>query len=112
MSEDGIRKKNAFLDVVRYDTSSVRDELIRVKDLIDKYNKDTKPENWRRVKDHAESAMERLMEIRKYIHRHLNIIRYLVKNPRLDPDRFVNFYINYRGDLLSEAPHIDAEYNQ
>jgi|ERR671911_1484976 hypothetical protein len=112
MSEDDIRKKNAFLDVVRYDTSSVRDELIRVKDLVDKYNKDTKPENWRRIKDHAEYAMERLMEIRKYIHRHLNIIRYLVKNPRLDPDRFVNFYINYRGDLLSEACHIDAEYNQ
>lgn len=59
-----------------------------------------------------QSAIERLMEIRKYIHRHLNIIRYLVKNPRLDPDRFVNFYINYSGDLLSEASHIDAEYNQ
>lgn len=66
----------------------------------------------RRIKDHAESAMERLMETRKYIHRHLNIIRYLVKNPRLDPDRFVNFYIKCSVDLLSEASHIDAEYNQ
>ena len=112
MSEDNIRKKNSFLYVIRYDTSIIQDKLVRLKDLIDKYNGDPKPERWERVKEHSKSEMKRLEEIRKYIHRHLEIIAYLVKNPRLDPGKFDYVYIKYSVDLFYDAYYMDPEYDQ
>jgi hypothetical protein len=44
MSENDIRKKNSFLYVIRYDTSIIKDKLVRLKDLISKYDEDPKPE--------------------------------------------------------------------
>jgi hypothetical protein len=112
MSEDNIRKKNSFLYVIRYDTSIIQDKLVRLKDLIDKYNGDPKPERWERVKEYSKSEMKRLEEIRKYIHRHLEIIAYLVKNPRLDPGKFDYVYIKYSVDLFYDAYYMDPEYDQ
>jgi hypothetical protein len=112
MSENDIRKKNCFLYVIRYDTSIIKDKLVRLKDLIDKYNRDPKPEKWERVKEYSQSEMKRLEEIRKYIPRHLEIIRYLVKNPRLDPGKFDYVYIKYSVDLFYDAYYMDPEYDQ
>lgn len=112
MSEDDIRKKNSFLFVIRYDTSIFMDKLVRLKDLIDKYNGDPKPEKWESVKEYSKSEIKRLEEIRKYIHRHLGIIMYLVKNHRLDPGKFDYVYIKYTVDLFYEAYYVDPEYDQ
>ena len=57
-------------------------------------------------------SYQRSEEIRKYIHRHLEIIRYLVKNPRLDPGRFDYVYIKYSVDLFYDAYYMDPEYDQ
>ena len=57
-------------------------------------------------------SYQRLEEIRKYIHRHLEVIRYLVKNPRLDPGKFDYVYIKYSIDLLYDAYYMDPEYDQ
>jgi hypothetical protein len=112
MSEDDIREKNSFLYVIRHDTSIIKDKLVRLEDLIDKYNRDPKPEKWERVKEYSKSEMKRLEEIRKYIHRHLDIIRYLVKNHRLDPDKFDYVYIKYSVDLFYDAYYMDPQYDQ
>jgi hypothetical protein len=112
MSEEDITKKNCFLYVIRYDTSRVKDGLVRLKDLIDKYNDDPKPEKWEHVKEYSLSEMKRLEEIRKYIYRHLEIIRYSVKNHRLDPGKFDYVYIKYGGDLFYDAYYMNPEYDQ
>lgn len=97
---------------MHYDTANIKDKLLRLKDLIDKYNGDPKPEKWERVKEYSKSEMKQLEEIRKYIHRHLEIIRYLVKNHRLDPDKFDYVYIKYSIDLFYDAYYMDPEYDQ
>jgi hypothetical protein len=112
MSDHDIRKKNCFLYVIRYDSSIIKDKLVRLKDLIDKYNEDPKPEKWEHVKEYSKSEMKRLEEIRKYIHRHLDIIRYLVKNHRLDPGKFDYVYIKYSVDLFYDAYYMDPQYDQ
>jgi hypothetical protein len=112
MSEDDIRKKNSFLYVIRYDTFIIKDKLVRLKDLIDKYNGDPKPEKWESVKEYSKSELKRLEEIRKYIQRHLGIILYLVKNHRLDPGKFDYVYIKFSVDLFYEAYYVEPEYDQ
>ena len=112
MREEDAKKKNCFLYVASYDTSTIKDELGNLKDRIDKYNGDPKPDNWERVKEYSKSEMGRLEEIRKYIHRHLEIIRYLVKNHRLDPGKFDYVYIKYSVDLFYDAYYMDPEYDQ
>jgi hypothetical protein len=112
MRDEDITKKNCFLYVIHYDTVSTKDELQRLKDLIDKYNGDPQREKWERVKEYSKSEMKRLEEIRKYIHRHLEIIRYLVKNHRLDPGKFDYVYIKYSVDLFYDAYYMDPEYDQ
>jgi hypothetical protein len=112
MSEDDIRKKNSFLYVIHYDTSVIKDKLVRLKNIIDKYEDDPKPEKWEHVKEYSQSEMKRLEEIRKYIHRHLEIIGYLVKNHRLDPGKFDYVYIKYSVDLFYDAYYMDPEYDQ
>jgi hypothetical protein len=112
MSEDDIRKKNCFLYVIRHDTSIIKDKLVRLENLIDKYNGDPKPEKWEHVKEYSKSEVKRLEEIRKYIYRHLDIIRYLVKNHRLDPGKFDYVYITYSVDLLYDAYYMDPQYDQ
>ncbi|HEX2170773.1 MAG TPA: hypothetical protein VHF65_10790 [Nitrososphaera sp.] len=105
-------KKNCFLYVVSYDTSTIKEELVKLKDLIDKYNGDPKPEKWDRVKEYSNSESKRLEEIRKYIFRHLDIIRSLVKNHRLDPGKFDYVYIKYSVDLFYDAYYMDPQYDQ
>ena len=112
MSEDDIRKKNSFLYVIHYDTSVIKGKLVRLKNIIDKYEDDPKPEKWEHVKEYSQSEMKRLEEIRKYIVRHLEIIRYLVKNHRLDPGKFDYVYIKYSVDLFYDAYYMDPEYDQ
>lgn len=112
MRDEDITKKNCFLYVIHYDTVNIKDELQRLKDLIDKYNGDPQREKWERVKEYSKSEMKRLEEIRKYIHRHLEIIRYLVKNHRLDPGKFDYVYIKYSVDLFYDAYYMDPEYDQ
>ena len=112
MREEDITKKNCFLYVIHYDTASIKDELVRLKVLIDKYNGDPKREKWEHVKEYSKSEIKRLEEIRKYIHRHLEIIRYLVKNHRLDPGKFDYVYIKYTVDLFYDAYYMDPEYDQ
>jgi hypothetical protein len=112
MDEDDIIKKNSFLYVIRYDTSIIKYKLIELKDLIDKYNGDPKPEKWERIKEYCKSEMKRLEQIRQYIHRHLDIINYLVKNHRLDPGKFDYIYIKYSVDLFYDAYYMDPEYDQ
>ncbi len=112
MVESNITKKNCFLYVIQYDTATIKDELLRLKDLIDKYNGDPKPEKWERVKEYSKSEMKRLEEIRKYIHRHLEIINSLVKNHRLDPGKFDYVYIKYSVDLFYDTYYMDPEYDQ
>ena len=112
MSEDDIREKNSFLYVIRHDTSIIKDKLVRLKNLIDKYNEDPKPEKWEHVKEYSQFEMKQLEEIRKYILRHLGIIRYLVKNYRLDPGKFDYVYIKYSVDLFYDAYYTDPQYDQ
>lgn len=113
MREEDITKKNCFLYVIRYDTSRVKDGLVRLKDLIDKYSNDPKPEKWdSSVKEYSQSEMKQLEEIRKYIHRHLEIIRYLVKNSRLEPGKFDYVYIKFSVDLFYDAYYMDPKYDQ
>src|ERR671916_675134 len=112
MRDEDITKKNCFLYVIRFDTVNIKDELQRLKDLIDKYNGDPQREKWERVKEYSKSEMKRLEEIRKYIHRHLEIIRYLVKNHRLDPGKFDYVYIKYSVDLFYDACYMDPQYDQ
>jgi len=112
MSEDDIRKKNSFLYVIHYDTSVIKDKLVRLKNIIDKYEDDPKPEKWEHVKEYSQSEMKRLEEIRKYIVRHLEIIRSLVKNHRLDPGKFDYVYIKYSVDLFYDAYYMDPEHDQ
>jgi hypothetical protein len=110
--KDDIIKKNSFLYVIRYDTSSIKDKLMRLKNLIDKYNEDPKPEKWEHVKEYSKSEVKRLEEIRKYILRHLEIIGYLVKNHRLDAGKFDYVYIKYTVDLFYDAYYMDPQYDQ
>ncbi len=112
MREEDAKKKNCFLYVVSYDTSTIKGELEKLKDLIDKYNGDPKPEKWDRVKEYSNSESKRLEEIRKYIFRHLDIIRSLVKNHRLDPGKFDYVYIKYSVDLFYDAHYMDPQYDQ
>jgi hypothetical protein len=112
MGEEDITKKNCFLYVIHYDTASIKHELVRLKDLIDKYNGDPKLEKWERIKEYSKSEIKRLEEIRKYIHRHLEIIRNLVRNHRLDPGKFDYVYIKYSVDLFYDAYYMDPEYDQ
>jgi hypothetical protein len=112
MSENDIRKKDSFLFVIRYDTSIFVDKLVRLKDLIDKYDGDPKPEKWESVKEYSEVEIKRLEELRKYIHRHLGIIMHLVKNHRLDPGKFDYVYLKYTVDLFYDAYYVDPEYDQ
>src|SRR5829696_1983566 len=112
MSENDIRKKNSFLYVIRYDTSIIKDKLVRLKDLISKYDEDPKPEKWEHVKEYFQSEMKRLEEVRKYIYRHLDIIRHSVKNHRLDPGKFDYVYIKYSVDLFYDAYYMDPKYDQ
>ena len=112
MKEEDIKKKNCFLYVVSYDTSSIKDELVKLKDLIDKYNGDPKPETWERVKEQSKSEIKRLEDIRKYIFRHLDIIKSLVKNHRLDPGKFDYVYIKYSVDLFYDTCYMDPQYDQ
>ena len=112
MKEEDTRKKNCFLYVISYDTFSIKDKLLKLKDLIDKYNGDPKPEKWERVKEYSKSEMKRLEETRKYIVRHLDIIRSLVKNHRLDPGKFDYVYIKYSVDLFYDAYYMDPQYDQ
>ena len=112
MSEEDIRKKNSFLYVIRYDTYVIKDKLVGLKSLIDRYNDDPKPEKWEHVKEYSQSEMKRLEEIRKYILRHLEIIRSLVKNHRLDPGKFDYVYIKYSVDLFYDAYYMDPEHDQ
>jgi hypothetical protein len=112
MSENDIRKKDSFLFVIRYDTSIFVDKLVRLKDLIDKYDGDPKPEKWESVKEYSEVEIKRLEELRKYIHRHLGIIMHLVKNHRLDPGKFDYLYLKYTVDLFYDAYYVDPEYDQ
>ncbi|MDQ3903446.1 MAG: hypothetical protein M3247_07380, partial [Thermoproteota archaeon] len=109
---DDIIKKNSFLYVIRYDTSSIKDKLARLKDLIDKYSEDPKPEKWENVKGYSRSEMKWLEETRKYIIRHLDIIGYLVKNHRLDSGKFDYVYIKYTVDLFYDAYYMDPQYDQ
>ena len=112
MREEDAKKKNCFLYVVSYDTSTIKDELVKLKDLIDKYNGDPKPEKWNGVKEYSNSESKRLEEIRKYIFRHLDIIKSLVKNHRLDPGKFDYVYIKYSVDLFYDAHYMDPQYDQ
>jgi hypothetical protein len=112
MREEDAKKKNCFLYVVSYDTSTIKDGLVKLKDLIDKYNGDPKPEKWDRVKEYSNSESKRLEEIRKYIFRHLDIVRSLVKNHRLDPGKFDYVYIKYSVDLFYDAHYMDPQYDQ
>ena len=112
MREEDAKKKNCFLYVVSYDTSTVKDELVKLKDRIEKYNGDPKPENWERVKEYSKSEIKSLEEIRKYIFRHLDIIKSLVKNYRLDPGKFDYVYIKYSVDLFYDAYYMDPQYDQ
>ncbi|HJU35700.1 MAG TPA: hypothetical protein VJ695_11320 [Nitrososphaera sp.] len=112
MGDQDITKKNCFLYVIRYDTSSIKDGLVKLKDLIDKYNGDPKPEKWEHVKEYSKSEMNRLEEIRKYIVRYLDIIRHLVKNPRLDSGKFDYVYVKYSIDLFYDVYYMDPQYDQ
>jgi hypothetical protein len=112
MREEDAKKKNCFLYVVSYDTSTVKDELVKLKDRIEKYNGDPKPENWERVKEYSKSEIKSLEEIRKYIFRYLDIIKSLVKNHRLDPGKFDYVYIKYSVDLFYDAYYMDPQYDQ
>jgi hypothetical protein len=112
MREEDVKKKNCFLYVVSHDTSTIKDELVKLKDLIDKYEGDPKPDKWDRVKEYSNSESKRLEEIRKYIFRHLDIIRSLVKNHRLDPGKFDYVYIKYSVDLFYDAYYMDPQYDQ
>ena len=112
MSENDIRKKDSFLFVIRYDTSIFIDKLVRLKDLIDKYDGDPKPEKWESVKEYSKVEIKRLEELRKYIHRHLGIIMHLVKNHRLDPGKFDYVYLKYTVDLFYDVYYVDPEYDQ
>jgi hypothetical protein len=110
--KDDIVKKNSFLYVIRYDTSSIKDKLVRLKDLIDKYNEDPKSEKWDQVKEYCKLEMKRLEDIRKYIFRSLELIGYLVKNHRLDSGKFDYVYIKYSVDLFYDAYYMDPQYDQ
>jgi hypothetical protein len=112
MREEDAEKKNCFLYVASYDTSTIKDELVKLKDLIDKYNGDPKPDKWERAKEYCMSEIKRLEEIRIYIFRHLDVIRYLVKNHRLDPGKFDYVYIKYSVDLFYDAYYMDPQYDQ
>ena len=112
MRDEDVTKKNCFLYVISHDTSIFKSGLRRLKDLIDEYDGDPKPEKWRQVEEYSKSEMKRLEEIRKYIVRHLDIIRPLVKNHRLDPDKFDYIYIKYSVDLFYDAYFMDPQYDQ
>jgi len=112
MREEDSKKKNCFLYVVSYDTSTIKDGLVKLKDLIDKYNGDPTPDKWERVKEYSKSEIKRLEDTRKYIFRHLDIIRSLVKNHRLDPGKFDYVYIKYSVDLSYDAYYMDPQYDQ
>ena len=60
MREEDAKKKNCFLYVVSYDTYAIKDELVKLKDRIEKYNGDPKPENWERVKEYSKSEIKSL----------------------------------------------------
>jgi hypothetical protein len=53
-----------------------------------------------------------LEEIREYIFRHLDIIRSLVKNHRLEPGKFDYVYIKYSVDLFYDTYYMDPQYDQ
>jgi hypothetical protein len=112
MREEDAEKKNCFLYVVRYDTSTIKDQLVKLKDLIDKYRGDPKPEKWEVVKEYSKSEIKKLEEIREYIFRHLDIIRSLVKNHRLEPGKFDYVYIKYSVDLFYDTYYMDPQYDQ
>ena len=57
-------------------------------------------------------SYQRLEDIRKYIHRRLDTIRYLVSNHRLDPSKFDYVYIKYSVDLFYDTYYMDLEYDQ
>ena len=105
MSEEDIRKKGCFLHVVRYDTSFIRNELAKSLEYIQEYDVDQESRDWNRVKEHAQVMIEQIEDRKKFIDRHLTIIKDLTKNhhPELQPYVFVDKNINYSGDLLARA---------
>jgi hypothetical protein len=105
MSEEDIRKKGCFLHIVRYETSFVRKELAKSLEYIQEY--DVEPENgkWNRVKEHADGVIKEIENRRRFIDRHLAIIKDLTKDhqPELQPYIFIERNINYSEDLLAQA---------
>jgi hypothetical protein len=105
MSEEDIRKKSCFLHVVRYDTSFIRNELAKSLEYIQEYDVDPESRKWNRVKEHADVIIKEIENRRRFIDRHLTIIKDLTKNhqPELQPHAFIDRNINYSGDLLALA---------
>jgi hypothetical protein len=105
MSEEDIRKKGCFLHVVRYDTSFIRNELAKSLEYIQEYDVDQESREWNRVKEHAQVMIEQIEDRKKFIDRHLTIIKDLTKNhhPELQPYAFVDKNIIYSRDLLARA---------
>lgn len=105
MSEEDIRKKGCFLHVVRYETSFIRNELVKSLEYIQEYDVDLESRKWNRIKEHADGIIKEIENRRRFIDRHLAIIKDLTKNhqPELQPHVFIERNINYSADLLAQA---------
>jgi hypothetical protein len=105
MSEEDIRKKGCFLHVVRYDTFFIRNELAQSLEYIQEYDVDPESTKWNRVKEHADGIIKEIENRRRFIGRHLAIIKDLTKDhqPELQPHAFIERNINYSEDLLTQA---------
>src|SRR5215510_15233597 len=95
--EDTTKKKSSFLYVVHYDIYLVKNDLVKLLELIQEYNP-FMPSRWRwgRVREHNRTAFENLKERRNRIFTNLSIIKDLIKkDPMLVPRKFVRTYIDY-----------------
>jgi hypothetical protein len=105
------RKKKYYLDRISSNILRIIKNLIRLANLIDKYNNDPPPKDWQIVRYTAERSRKQTEELGKKLVLDFTQIIDLVENPRL-ADKFGANNLYNTLYLIDETLKIDPEYDK
>ena len=105
------RKKKYYLHRISSNILRIIKNLIRLANLIDKYNNDPPPKDWQIVRYTAERSRKQTEELGKKIVLDFTQIIDLVENPRL-ADKFGANNLYNTLYLIDETLKIDPEYDK
>ncbi len=105
------RKKKYYLHYISCNVLQIIKNLIRLANLIDKYNNDPPPKDWQIVRYSADRSRKQTEELGKKIVLDFTQIIDLVENPHL-ADKFGANNLYYTLYLIDETLRIDPEYDK